>query len=435
MASTAVSTATAAKHPWALVGLLFTALSISFVDRNNLSVAAPILSSQLGLSPWEMGLLLSSFFWSYTAALPFFGWLVDRVDVRWVYAGGFLLWSLATMGTAAVSTFVGFLIMRLLIGFGESVTYPANSRILVTAFPENRRGLANGLTNLGSRFGPMVGTFLGALLVAKASWKGLFLITGGVGLLWLVPWMLWGPKNRPTHNPVQAASATPANTITWGQLFRRREVWGTCGGLFGANLTWYFFLTWLPSYLVQDRGMSMSSVAVWGSLPYLFMSVSLLGGGILADRLISQGRSPVQVRKTFLVSGLLAAAALMPTVLLPRIELSLAGLLLACIAFGAYNSNLWPMTQTLAGRAAAGRWTGLQNACGNISGILSPALAGLLIGQTGTFRLAFLAASVACLAGAASFGLLIRTTQGAEQQDTIRRPDDAPGETVRSAPM
>jgi MFS family permease len=397
-----------------LVALLFTVLCISFVDRTNLAVAAPLLTSQLGLSTWEMGVLLSAFFWTYTVALLFAGWLVDRFDVRWVYAVGFCLWSLATLSTAAVTTFTGFLVLRMLLGLGESVTYPANSRILVTAFPESRRGLANAVTNLGSRVGPMLGTALGAVLVANTGWQGLFLITGGVGLLWIVPWLIWGPPSSPAAARPANGVATSAKTITWAQLVRRRDVWGTCGGLFAANLTWYFLLSWLPYYLVKERGMSMGAVAVWGSLPYLFMAGSLLAGGILADRLIAGGRPPARVRKTFLVTGLLTAAVLMPLVLIPRIELALAGLFLTCIAFGGYVSNLWAMTQTLAGPLAAGRWTGLQNACGNVAGVLSPAAAGFLIARTGSFRLAFVAASIACLAAAASFGLLIRTPKTTE---------------------
>jgi MFS family permease len=357
-----------------------------------------------------MGMLLSSFFWSYTVAQLLSGWLVDRLDVRWVYAAGFALWSLATLCTAAASTFVGFLILRVLLGLGESVTYPANSRILVTAFPESRRGLANAVTNLGSRFGPSLGTALGALLVARTGWQGLFLITGGVGLLWLVPWLVWGPRGSAGARQAGDVKPPAKNVgITWAQLVRRRDVWGTCGGLFGANLTWYFFLSWLPYYLVRERGMTMGSVALWGSLPYVFMAMALLAGGIMADRLIARGGAPARVRKTFLVTGLLMAAVLAPTILLARIELALTGLSLTCVAFGAYVSNLWAMTQTLAGPGAAGRWTGMQNACGNVAGIISPAATGWLIARTGSFELAFIGASVACVGAAASFGLLIRT--------------------------
>lgn len=391
------------RHPWRLVLLLVAAMIVSFFDRGNLAVAAPVLAPQLGLPPWDLGLLLSAFFWTYAVSQIAAGWLVDRIEVRWIYAGGFLLWSLATLSTAAVSTLSGLLCMRLLLGIGESVTYPASSRILAAVIPEERRGLANSLVDLGARFGPALGTMCGALLVARFGWRALFAITGGVALLWLIPWLAWAPRKL-----AHAGGAPGQVGPNWSQLLRRRSVWGSCGGLCGANYAWYFLLSWLPSYLVRERHFSLSSVALWGALPYVFMAVSSISGGILADHWISRGASPVRVRRGFLVTGLVMTALLLPSVLLPRIEFAVGGLFMACLSFGIYASNLFSLTQTLAGPEAAGRWTGLQNACGNLAGIASPLLTGWIVTRTGKFEIAFVAAGIACLLGACSFGFLIR---------------------------
>ncbi len=389
--------------PWGLVVLLVIAMIISFFDRGNLAVAAPVLAPDLKVSTWSLGLLLSAFFWTYAACQIASGWLVDRVQVRWVYAAGFLLWSLATLSTGFVASFGGLLFMRLLLGVGESVTYPASSRILAAVIPERRRGLANSLVDLGARLGPALGTMCGALLVAHLGWRGLFLITGGVALAWLIPWLATAPRVLVPIEPVKQA-AGPG----WKQLLSRKAVWGTCGGLCGANYAWYFLLSWLPSYLVRERHFSLNSVAFVGALPYALMAVSSVGGGLLADHWISRGASPVKVRRGFLVTGLTLTAMLLPGVLLPRIEWAVAALFLSCFTLGIYASNLFSLTQTLAGPEAAGRWTGLQNACGNVAGILSPAIAGWLVQKTGSFTTAFIAASIACLLGSASFGLLVR---------------------------
>jgi len=391
------------RAPWGLVALLVIAMVISFFDRGNLGVAAPVIAPELGLSPWALGLLLSAFFWTYSISQIGTGWLVDRVEVKWVYAGGFVLWSVATLGTAGVSSFAGLLYMRFLLGVGEAVTYPASSRVLAAVIPENRRGLANSLIDLGARIGPALGTFCGALMVVKYGWRALFLITGGCGLLWLAPWLIAAPSALATRTI--AAAAAP---ISWSMLLRRRAVWGTCGGLFGANYAWYFILSWLPSYLVRERHFSLNSVAYWGALPYLFMAVSSLGGGILADRWIARGRSPVRVRRQFLVTGLALTAVCMPAVLIPRLEFAVAGLLVTCFTFGIYASNLFSLTQTLAGPSAAGRWTGVQNACGNLAGVVSPAVTGWIVKETGQFALAFVGAGLACFAGAMSFWFLVK---------------------------
>lgn len=404
---------TSDRPPWGLVSLLVIAMVVSFFDRGNLAVSAPVLAPELGISPWGVGVLLSAFFWTYAVGQIGAGWLVDRAEVRWVYAGGFLLWSAATLGTAFVGSFGGLLAMRLLLGIGESVTYPASSRILAAVVPEHRRGLANSLVDLGARLGPAAGTMCGALLVSSLGWRGLFLITGGAGLVWLVPWLISAPRVL-----VPAGTSKHVAGPSWGQLLRRRSFWGTCGGLCGANYAWYFLLSWLPSYLVRERHFTLTGVALWGALPYLFMAVSSLAGGVLADRWISRGGVPVRVRRGFLVVGLILTSVLLPSVLLPRVEWAVAGLFVACLTFGIYASNLFSLTQTLAGPEAAGRWTGLQNACGNLAGIVSPMLTGWIVTRTGGFAAAFLAASLACLLGAASFGLLVRE----QERVTLQAP-------------
>jgi MFS family permease len=396
------TTVRSARHSWGLVILLGFALCVNFFFRGNLAVAAPVLTQESGFSQWQLGVLLSAFFWTYSASLIGAGWLVDRFEVRWVYAAGFLLCSLSTFSTGLVTSFSALLCMRLLLGVGASISYPANSRILATVFSENRRGLANALTDLGGRLGPLLGTLCGALLVTKAGWRSLFLISGIGALIWLVPWLIWAPQT------IVPAAASRKPTVSWAELLRRRDVWGTFGGLFGANYAWNFLSNYLPSYLVRERHFTMNSVAIWGALPYLFMAVSLIGGGIVADRWISRGASAVRVRRGFAASGLVVSAVLLPLTLLPRVEWAFAGLFLTCLAFGTYLSNLWALTQTLAGPQAAGRWTGMQNACGNLAGILSPMVTGWLVTKTGHYSIAFLAASLACLGGAASFRLLVR---------------------------
>ncbi len=393
------------RTPWGLVALMVIVMIISFIDRGNLSVAAPVMVAEVKLSAWAMGVLLSAFFWTYAFFQIVSGWLSDRFEVRWVYAIGFLVWTVATFCTGLVSTFALFLVFRLFLGIGESVTYPATSRILAAVVPENRRGLANSLVDLGARVGPAAGIFLGAALLSKGQgWRSIFFLTGSLGALWLIPWMWIAPKS------LAASSGTPGpkeQGLSWSQLLRSRSVWGTCGGLCGANYSWYFLLTWLPTYLVKERQVSFGSLAFLGTLPFLLMVVSSLGCGILADRLISKGGSAVRVRKRFLVTGLSLTAIFMLGVLSPRGELAITSLMIACFTFGIYASNLFALTQALAGAGAAGRWTGLQNACGNLAGIVSPMFTGWIVERTGTFAMAFVCAGIACLAGAASFGLLV----------------------------
>ncbi len=387
--------------------MLVVVMIISFFDRGNLSVAAPVLAPELGIAPEQLGRLFSAFFVTYALCQIGVGWLCDRVDVKWVYVGAFLLWSTATLSTALMTGFAGLLAMRLLLGVGESVTYPATSRILAAVIPEHRRGLANSLIDaFGARIGPAIGIMCGAWLVAELGWRGLFVGIGTAGLLWLVPWIAFAPRmgvNRPA-----AASAQAARIIGWRELFRRRAFWGTCGGLMGANYAWYFLLTWLPSYLVAERHFNLKSMGLFGAFPFLVMVIPSLGGGVLADWLIAKGRSPVRVRRGFLALGLLLTSILLPLTVVARLEVGLAALYCACFTLGVYASNLFALTQSLAGPEASGRWTGLQNACGNIPGFIAPWVTGWIVQTTGHYYAAFIAAGVSCLIGAACFGLLVR---------------------------
>ena len=383
-----------------LLALLVVSVVINYLDRGALSVAAPRISAELYLSPARMGVLFSAFFWSYATFQLVAGWLVDRYPLRWVYAGAFLIWSLATAAVGMVESFGALLGARLLLGVGESVAYPASSKILVRYFPEERRGLANALVDAGSKAGPGLSTLLGALAVERYGWRAMFVVVGLGSLLWLVPWMLVKvPEERET-----VGAAGPS----WGDLLRRRQLWGTSLGMFSLGYVWYFLLSWLPSYLVQERGMSMNSMAMLGSAPFWAMGLASLAGGWSSDRLIRAGRAASRVRMTYAVTGLvLCALTILPAPAVESPALSVGLITAACSFLGLFTSNVWAISQTLAGPLAAGRWTGVQNAVGNLGGVVSPLLTGWIVSSTGSFLLAFWAAAGVMLVGAITYWLMV----------------------------
>jgi MFS family permease len=382
--------------------LLVLSVAINYLDRGVLSVSAPLLQRELSLSATRMGLLFSAFFWSYSVFQLVSGWLVDRYDVKRVFGAGFLLWSLATAAVGWITGFTWLLCARVTLGIGESVAYPGYSRILARDFPENRRGLANSLIDAGSKVGPALSTLVGGLLVDRFGWRALFLGIGLGSLLWLIPWMMFVPSRRGTGRIERDGGASLLDII------RRREARGTCLGMFSLGYVWYFLLSWLPSYLVNERGMSMRSMAVLGSLPFWAMAAASLLGGWLSDWRISHGASVTRVRKAFVAGGLLlCCVTLLPAAAVRDPNLSIILLIVSCSSLGLFTSNVWAVTQTLAGPEAAGSWTGIQNAVGNIGGVLSPLLTGLVVTRTGSYYLAFALASGVLALGAASYLILI----------------------------
>jgi len=381
--------------------LLVLSVGINYIDRGTLSVAAPQLTREMALDPEKMGLLLSGFFWTYAVCQILGGWLVDRYNVRWVYGIGFVLWSGATLATGLISTFAALFALRLLLGLGESVAYPSYSKIIAGTFPQTHRGIANSLVDMGSKIGPALGTLIGGLVVAQYGWRSLFLVLGGGSLLWLIPWVIWGPRDH----AVEVAERVEPPGIP--EILSKRDAWGTFFGLFGLDYIWYFLLTWLPSYLVNIRHFSETMMAVLGSVPFWGIGLSSVFCGWMSDRLIVRGGSPTTVRKFFAGTGLILGVLIIPAAMVEDRMVSMVFIMIASLALGMSTSNLWAVTQTLAGKSASGKWTGLQNGFGNMAGIVGPYLTGMIVNRTHSYVLAFVATGLAALIGGLSFVFVV----------------------------
>ena len=392
---------------WRLLALLVAAVFINYIDRSNLSVSAEEITRELSLTPSQMGMLLSGFFYTYAACQLLSGWLIDRFEVHLVFGIGFLIWSLATAATGFVGGFYSLMGFRLLLGFGESVAYPAFSKIIASDYEESQRGMANALIDAGSKLGPALGTLVGGLIVAKYGWRSLFFILGFGALLWLPFWMIWAPRKSKVHLHQNSASPVSTYMPSMWELLQIRSVWGSFFGLFAINYTWYFMVTWFPSYLIKARHFSTERMAVLGSIPFLMIGVAAVLAGWWADRLISKGGSPTKVRKSFIAGGLLLNTLMLPASMAESDTLSLGLFFAACFALGLTTANHWAVTQTMAGPLAAGKWTGMQNAFGNIAGVIAPLVTGIIVEKTGSFYLAFVAVAVVVVLGAASFVFVI----------------------------
>ena len=385
------------------VALLAISVFINYIDRGSLSIAAPALKEELQLSPSQIGILFSSFFWTYAGFQILSGWLVDRFNVNWVLAAGFFVWSSATAATSAAHSFTMLLILRLLLGAGESVAFPSYSKILAKHCPEILRGRANALVASGIASGPAFGIFFGAMLMARYGWRPFFIGLGLLSLLWLVPWMRWMPAGP----GLTVSSIARAPSIL--QILEQRSAWGTFFGLFAYNYLSYFLLTWLPSYLVHERHFSMQKMGGIGGAAYLILAISALISGSISDFWIERGGTPTRVRKTFTSLGLALSSVFCFAVVAFAYDERLATLFLflTCAGAGLCTSNLWAITQTLAGPSAAGKWTGLQNFVGNFAGIISPWLTGFVVQRTGHYFWAFAVTAGVLLGGALSWAFVV----------------------------
>jgi MFS transporter, ACS family, D-galactonate transporter len=403
--STASSSSSDATNPSKLSPTLFvvalllsTAVLINYVDRGTMAIAADLIKDDLHLSASQLGMLLGAFFWTYAPFQLVSGWLVDRLEVNWVLAFGLLIWSIATLTTGILHGFALMFVVRLILGVGESVAYPAYNKIVAKHFPESLRGRANGMVSAGWAGGPALGIFAGGLLVAHVGWRLFFIVLGSASLLWLPLWI----RRRPRGPGLPAAtSGRPARML---QILQQRSAWGTFIGLFAFNYIWYFQITWLPFYLKRTRGFSTETMSVVGGCAFLVLGVSALLCGWLADRWIVSTRNPTRVLKSFCGGGLaLSATAFFAVFLIRDHTIAMAALIFSCASLGLGAANLWTMTQILAGPQTAGRWAGFQNFCGNFAGVIGPMLVGVIVDRTGGFFWAFAMTSAVSLLGAAGY--------------------------------
>jgi MFS transporter, ACS family, D-galactonate transporter len=381
--------------------LLAVSFVINYIDRGNISVAGPLLKVELHLSASQLGLLFAAFFSTYTAMQFVVGWVVDRFDPNRVLAVGFLLWSLATALTGMVSGFALLLAMRFTLGIGESVAMPSGSKILACHLPEHRRGFASGAMMAALRCGNAIGTLGAGLLMARFGWRPVFIAIGLTSLGWLPAWAKWKPRGGPELKPA------PGSGPGLPDILRQRSFWGTCAGHFSANYLFYFMITWLPSYLVFERHLSMATMSAVAGLYYSVDSVAAIAAGWLQDLSIRRGYTPTLVRKSAMAIGFSLAAMAIVGCAAASGHSYLPWLLAAGVGCGMTGPGLFTFPQTLAGPGAVGRWYGWQNGFANFAGIVGPTLTGFVVESTGKFLAAFLITAALCALGAVAWVFVV----------------------------
>lgn len=401
------------RREFIVVALLVASVVVNYIDRANLSMAMPMLENAFTLTPFQIASLLGAFFWTYALVQLFgiAGWLSDRFHPGWVLFIGYLLWTVVTALTGLATSFTMLFLLRLLLGLGESVAYPCYSRIFAE-MPQQHRGRANAAIDAGTKIGPAVGVFVAGLILVHFGWRMLFVLFGLGGLLWLLPWAKAMPRMEQHATPA-AAGRFFESRHSMLKILKLKCAWGTTLGHFSGNYFYYFLLAWLPRYLVQEEHISVLWMSRITSGLFFLIGVSTLIAGGISDWLIARGVSPTIVRRAMTGGGMTLASCMMASSFIPdhRISVFLALLVISCIGYGAFSSNHWAVTQTLAGPAMAGRWSSLQNGVANFSGIIGPWVAGLVLHFQGSSRLAFSVVGIVALAGACGYAFLVQRVE------------------------
>jgi MFS transporter, ACS family, D-galactonate transporter len=394
---------------WWLMLLLVVAMLFCYAQRGALSIAAPFMSKDLGFNPAQTGVLLSAFFWVYAFMQMPSGWLVDRFGVRRTYAFGYAFWSVISIVTGVTKNLVMLVVWRVLLGAGQAVAFPASARATANWFQERERGLITGLFLAGVRYGTVLISIFGAWFLTRYDWRIFFAVVGAVSLVWLLPWLLFLRKweDAPQSAAAAATRQQSASFMEGLLLLKQRSVLGIFLGFFAYDYVWFVYQSWLPSYLVLERGFSKSEMGILTAMPYLAMSVIILISGAVSDALVRRGYEEKRVRKIFNVTGLLLCCLIVPAGLVADKMTAVWLLTLALSGLGIASPNTWTLTQAVCSKRIVGTVSGIQNFGGNVGGILAPIVTGYIAHVTGSFALALGLCGVILVIGALAYWFLI----------------------------
>jgi ACS family D-galactonate transporter-like MFS transporter len=401
---------------------------VAYVDRVNISVAAPMIRTELGLSPTQLGLVFSAFAYSYAAMQIVGGWLSDRYGPRLVLAALSLIWAAATVLTGLSWGILPLVCCRLVVGLGEGGAFPTATRALAFWMPIGERGFAQGITHGSSRFGGALTPPIVLAIVTASGWRTSFVVLGCVSALWTLIWLLVFRNTPSEHSRVTAAEAeelraaaaavgAPARRVPWRDLVSRMWLVTFVDFCYGWSL--WVFLTWLPSYLTDARGFDLKAMSIMAMLP---LTAGVLGdilGGVASDALFRRTGNLRLARVAVLVVGLLGALGFIVPAARTASPLGAVSALAAAFFFlELTNAVLWSLPIDIAG-AYAGTAGGMMNTGFGIAGMISPVVFGLIIERTGRYDLPFLVSAGLLLIGAAA-ALFInpaRTVAGAGPVD------------------
>ena len=378
----------------ALVMLLGAAVFLNYVDRGAIGIAAPLMKSDLGLSDEAYGLVFSAFFWIYAPVQMFAGWLCDRFSVYKLMAGGILLWAASTLLMGFAAGFSSLLILRIMLGVGESISFPGSSKIIARHIPSDQRGMANAMVAAGIALGPAAGTLAGGLILGIWGWQAIFLVFGIVTLIWLLPWRQT-VRALPTTEYRDEGPRVPVAT-----LLRKWPLWSMSIVHALGNYCFYFLLAWLPLFLTKARGFSIGEMTMLATLGYTVQGACALGYGRFSDWWTRSGRSEALCRRWMMVGSQTLAAGAILGLAFAQDAVTIGILLcLAGAASASLSLNLYAVAQMFAGPRASGTWVGVQNAIGNLSGIVGPIITGVIVTRAG-YNSAFILTAAVALFGA-----------------------------------
>lgn len=398
---------------WVICSLLLLGVTKNYMDRQVLGVLKTTLQHNFGWNEIDFSNLVFAFQGAYAAGMLLMGRLVDRLGVRLGYAMTMIFWSLASMAHALGQSLTGFIAARASLGFAESGVFPCSIKSVAEWFPNKERSFAIGIFNAGANVGAILTPLLVPWITFHWGWRWAFVITGGIGFVWVVLWLLVYRKPE-DHRRVSKAElayirsdpAKPARHMRWLRLVSHRQTWAFIVGKFMIDPIWYFYLYWVPDFLQRNHGLALMQIGVPIMVIYLISDVGSVAGGWFSSMLIERGKSVNVARKSAM---LICTLFILPITLAYRIESLWGAVLIIGLAAGGhqgFSANLFAVPSDTFPAEAVGSVVGMGGMAGAIGGMLIAKVIGYTLQWTGNYRILFFVAGVSYLVALASIQIL-----------------------------
>jgi len=431
---------------WYILGLISLMYLITYLDRVNISTAAPVISKELGFDKITMGVIFSAFSWSYAMFQVPGGWLGDRFGARNVLTTIVTYWSAMTAATAAATGATSFIIFRFLFGIGEAGAFPVATRAMQLWYPKHERGFVQGITHSASRLGAAIAPPIVVLIMTTLGWRSVFYICGAVGIIWAAIWY-FAYRNLPEqHGLVNEAELSHIRgtdptgnvnrpnlakkpSVPWGTLLRSPNMWAIMCAYFTYVYCLWIFLSWLPSYLVEFRHFTLLKVGFLASLPLWAGVVGDTVGGLATDWLLARTGNIKLARRAVAITGMLGCAVfIVPAALATEAYTAVYCLTAAMFFLECTIGPSWAVPMDMGGEVS-GTVSGMMNMAGNIGGALSPIVFGVLV-QLGSWAAPFVVAASLLVIGAIIWGFWLDPSVSVVEKRAVDVPPGAAAASV-----
>ena len=364
---------------WWIVGLIFFATLINFIDRLTISILAPVITTQLHLTNFQFARLTTWFLVAYTISQGVSGKVYDRIGPRRGFTFSILIWSLAACAHAFARGLVTLSCFRFILGIGEAGNWPGAARVIAEWFPVRQRAIGMGIFNSGVCVGSIIAPPLIVWLQLTFGWQATFLFTGSLGFIWLTLWLLFyeSPERHRAITPEEYAlikegrpAGAQAQQVRWRDLLRFRQTWAIVLSRFLTDPVWWLYVTWLPLYLFNARGFDLKKIGMFAWLPFLTADAGSLLGGWLSGHLISRGWTIDRARKVVIAASALCMTAGVPAAFASDAFVALGFISLVTFGFQAWINNVQTLPSDFFPAQAVGAVAGLGGVGAGIGSIL-----------------------------------------------------------------